>query len=69
MRGRYRAKGHPARATADRPLDSGQRRPRGTEVNLQQETAALKNGGPVTGMIRTALREMEGLSPVPGDPA
>jgi hypothetical protein len=37
------------------------------KVELLQAVARLKGGGPVTGIIRTALREMEGLRPVPGD--
>jgi hypothetical protein len=34
---------------------------------LVEAIVALKGQGPITGLIRTALREMEGLPPVPGD--
>lgn len=37
------------------------------KVELLQAIVTLKGGGPVTGIVRTALREMEGLPPVPGD--
>ena len=36
------------------------------KATLTQAIADLKRG-PITGVIRTALREKEGLSPVPGD--
>jgi hypothetical protein len=36
------------------------------KIALTQAIAELKSG-PVTGVIRTALREKEGLPPVPGD--
>lgn len=36
------------------------------KVELLQAIVTLK-GGSVTGIVRTALREMEGLPPVPGD--
>jgi hypothetical protein len=36
------------------------------KVVLIDAIAGLK-GGPITGIIRTALREREGLPPVPGD--
>jgi hypothetical protein len=37
------------------------------KVQVLQAIVALHGGGPVTGVIRTALREMDGLPPVPGD--
>jgi len=36
------------------------------KITLIQALADLKNG-PITGVIRTALREKDGLPPVPGD--
>jgi hypothetical protein len=36
------------------------------KITLTRATADLKSG-PITGVIRTALREKEGLRPVPGD--
>ena len=38
------------------------------KIVLMQAVSVLK-GGPITGVIRTAFREKEGLSPVPGDPS
>lgn len=38
------------------------------KVELLQAIVKLKGDGPVMGIIRTALREMEGIPPVPGDP-
>jgi hypothetical protein len=37
------------------------------KVALLQAITELKAGGPITGIVRTALREMEGLPPVEGD--
>jgi len=37
------------------------------KLQVLQAIGKLK-GGPITGIIRTALREAEGLPPVPGDP-
>jgi hypothetical protein len=43
-------------------------RPVGREkVEVLQAVLALKGGGPVTGILRTAFRELEGLPPIHGD--
>ncbi len=36
--------------------------------DLTRAIAELKGKPPITGIIRTALRELDGLPPVPGDP-
>jgi len=42
--------------------------PQGAErLELVDAVVKFKGGGPVTGPIRTALRSLDGLPPVPGD--
>jgi hypothetical protein len=37
------------------------------KMEFLQALAEFNGAGPMTGIIRTALREMEGLPPIPGD--
>ena len=39
------------------------------KIDLTRAVSAFKRGGPITGVIRTAFREKEGLPPIPGDTA
>jgi hypothetical protein len=40
---------------------------RSNRVSSSQKLELTRAIGPVTGVIRTALRELDGLAPVPGD--